>query len=585
MGLARLFSPRACAPVVLQAFHSKSPEVHDSFGSDFQRLGGVPGALGNARAWRNCPSRSRVEIAGTSQVTFNAWLLDSSRDIQAVRNLAGASRDARSHLKAWRTSYLAAADVDRAFETARYEALSGIARGEVPEDVPRLRRFDMAAYGVQATSVAGIGQLIAELDAALGDAVNHPLAPRLNLVREDLSRLRDEMTAFTTKSLNNKLTQIAYDRRDLFLLNEMAREAEKERARGGADVPLRLAFRGDRCVLKPAKSRAWLASGTHRAKREAGNLAMLIGLPTGAAVTLNTLRARGFGCHENTVVLNDAKSAYAAAGDHTSWFFNRIREMERSRQQANEVLSQMRSTAMSALPPAYTVPKGIVEGVVDDDLQRVPPMSARASEWHAGLAKVGRASAAPDDASYRRSPSVDDAASERRGAGHRSERRTEARGRKPVASPQPVFGPDRATRLHRRAPVDVIPELREEGDDASSTSSLSLRSGVTSVYSASPGSRPASSTRFGFDTVDAGAPQSHDGAYGGRLDRFNEQVEQVMAWHRAGAHPRTSPRPSVALPVVLSRRGSTPPPLPKSPPPDSPNSLNPPGKPNEPSDV
>ncbi|WP_426629953.1 hypothetical protein [Pandoraea pnomenusa] len=108
---------------------------------------------------------------------------------------------------------------------------------------------------------------------------------------------------------------------------------------------------------------------------------------------------------------------------------------------------------------------------------------------------------------------------------------------------------------------------------------------MTSVYSASPGSRPASSTRFGFDTVDAGAPQSHDGAYGGRLDRFNEQVEQVMAWHRASAHPRTSPRPSVAVPVVLSRRGSTPPPLPKSPPPDSPNSLNPPGKPNEPSDV
>jgi hypothetical protein len=112
-----------------------------------------------------------------------------------------------------------------------------------------------------------------------------------------------------------------------------------------------------------------------------------------------------------------------------------------------------------------------------------------------------------------------------------------------------------------------------------------LRSGDTTACSTSSGFRAWSGTRFGFDTPDSGTPKSHDVGYRGRLDRFNEQVEQVMAWHRAGAHPRTSPRPSVAVPVVLSRRGSTPPPLPKSPPPDSPNSLNPPGKPNEPSDV
>ncbi len=463
MRLARLFSTQASAPVVTLSFQPKSTEASDSFGSDFLRLGlAAPNTSRSAgSAWRTYPERSRDTLCGTSRVTFETWRRSMSNNIQQFQRLTAFSDDARKPLDSWRSAYLAGANATRAFEDERHDVLLRASRGETLGDAPRLGRYDTQTYRVQAQAIDELSQL-ASRRADTGEAApESPHARRAHAIRKRTAELRDTMYAATATSLSNTLAQIKYDRRDLFLLNEMTREAERERANGGAQVPLRLAIRADKCALKPAKSRSRLTAPTQRARREAANLAMLIGLAPGTPVTLDTLRARGFGRHENTVILNDAKSDCVMGGDCASFLFNRIREMEVATQNASDTLARMaghREIGVRDLSAA--------QALVGDDLDEQTSLTS--ADLSVSLTSVRRRASLHSDDSYQREPAIDDVASLHSTP---EPERSRALARQGSTDALPTsFGLERMPRHHRVAD-DVIPE-EEENDESSTAPSI-----------------------------------------------------------------------------------------------------------------
>lgn len=550
MGLARLFSSGVCEPVVLQNLVAKSPERHDSFGSDFERLGAMPTVAG--RAWRVYPERTRLEISGTSQISFNAWLIESSNDIRDAHELIATSPEVRDALAKWRNSYLVAANVERKFETGRFDVLRAVGTGQTPCEEAHVRDYPMAPYEVQAGAIRALDDIVSRADAEIERAPDARRALPAVMSQVGVDKLCHAMYALTDRSLSNKLTQIKYDRRDLFLLNDMTREAEKERSKDGANVPLRLAFRGDRCVLKPAKSRSWLTAEKLRAQREAANLAMLIGLPPGTRVTLDTLNARGFGRYESTVVLNDAKSDFVPPGNGASWLFNRIRDMERSAQRATDLLSELQTRSSEAAARERSVPHGLVDGDDADSL------SAQSTDLDANLTSVKRLASVEEETSFRREGAVDEAASVSASDATPARSAFQEDGRRPsmTRAPTVTFGPDRVTRAHRQTQFEVIAEVNEDNVEEASVSSTS----------------PHEPWRMRNDSgarVVGGRPHrdAFDGADGHIQSLADVEIDRVIEWSRADRHKRVSP--SAALPPVLSRKWQAPPPppLPKSPPP------------------
>lgn len=469
MGLARLFSAQASAPVVTLSFQPKSTEDNDSFGSDFLRLGLAAPRTSKppGRAWRTCPERHRAPIDGTCRVTFGAWLKVADSHIQAAQHLTVSSGDIREQLESWRDPFLASANADRAAEDARHNVLLRASRGENLHDAPCLRSYDMQNYWAQAQAVDTLSQSASCRTAEIEGVARTQRIRRTNAIRDSIVKLRDTLHGLTARSLDNTLMQLKYDRRDLFLLNDMTREAEKERASNGAGVPLRFAIRAGKCVLKPEKSRSRLTAPAQRARREAANLAMLIGLAPGTPVTLDTLRLRGFGRHENTVILNDAKSNDFMGGDGASFFFNRIREMEVAAKNASDILAQMAGNR-----EIRARNHSITPALVGNDLYETASLltSADLSE---SLTSVKRRASLHSDDSYQREPSVDDEASLHSTPEPERSREFVRQGSDPAANVDALPAAFRLDRMshHYRVADQVILE-EDESDESSAALSV-----------------------------------------------------------------------------------------------------------------
>lgn len=549
MGFAGLFSSRATTPVITLSFVSKSEDADNGFGSDFRQIGQVaPDAAKSAvRAWRHCPERSRAEIDGVSKVSFCAWLVKSDEDIRDAQDLIWSSYVERNAFNVWQTSFVDSTNAACMYESRRHEALSCIGREEDGPEAVDVRRFGGQEHLIQAGAIDALSRLAAP-PAIVSHCTTgaHP-ARGAGIVREDVAQRLTSMCELTMKSLRNQLAQIKCDQRDLFLLNDMTREAEKERARGGANVPLRLAIRGDKCVLKPAKSRSRHTMPTQRARREAANLALLVGLAPNAEVTLDTLRARGFGIQENTFVLNDAMLKSTAGGERVSWFFNRTREMQVAKRDAEAVLLKLTDT----LAETSRV-KAPPQALVDNDIYEAFSASADGLNGGlaAGLTSVKRSDSPRSDVSetsYRRAPSVDHdtfscstpepvrelAAMLREYECESADFRSNLESAPPAASASAGL-----VRQHRVMDL-TIEEAEEQSDDEGG----SLSPVCDAVAS------PRQSVSSASDNEWSWHP---DPQVDVRRDLAERKMNGGIEWSRAGR--MASPPPSVTVPVVLPRR-------------------------------
>lgn len=563
MGFARLFSTHVSAPVITRSFKSKSPDADNGFGSDFQRLGQVaPSSTKSAgRAWRICPERTRTEFHGTSLISFGAWLVDSGKDIQAAQELTASSTVVRDQLKVWRASFVDSTNADRAYEGRRHNARMLIERGDAPSEEVGVRGYDVQAHRVQAGAIDALSRLSAAQTPVSQEVPGTALADRGREAREGLAELCTAMYQLTAKSLRNRITQIRYDQRDLFQLNDMTREAQKERSFGGADVPLRLAVRGDKFILKPAKSRSRLAMPKQRARCEAANLAMLVGLAPGEKVTLGTLHARGFGTQETTFVLNDALSK-GIDHDRASWLLNRTCEMQAAKGRAEDILAKMTDTQAEA----YRV-SAMPQALFDNDLDETSSTSSEMLLTElTSVTRTGSPQSEASDRSYVRASSVDDdvisAASTPEAVrvldtvlreseqAHASERANSRPHR--VGVPPLSLTPGRFERQPCVSRLTIEEEAEGEMSDE----------GEPPVgrwaHQASPWREVSEETpRAGrIARVESGALlQRSDPPTDARNDRVSAEVERIFAWSRAGRAGRMmSPPPSVELPVVLSSR-------------------------------
>lgn len=534
MGFPRIFSSQVTPPVVTLNHRAKSGDLHDSFGSDFERLGQTSPLASKSptRPWGACPVRRRSTPGGTMQVSYHAWLADLGRDCHAAMAMkAGpAACDAVSgRLRNWQKSFLTDIDARRRFEGDRHDALHDIGRAGRVSDAPHLRAFPMGACQVQVKAIAGLSTWLARQSASRATSALSPGDPANDAAPEAAGRtiaqiaarlamlahatdLRDTMFVHTAKSISNRIAQLTCERRDLFLLNDMTREAEDIVGRAGERVPLRLALRGDKCILKPAKSRSMFPACVRRARREAAALAMMLGHSPNEPVTLQTLRDQGFGRHESTVLLGDARWAgpLETARDE-SWLCGRIRELENAKRVGLGLLETMReSVARSyrAAAPALAVDDSAPDAVAQTPLAG-PAEPSLSRDAHEPARAAPREAMMPSEGTHRRASCVDDLT---------PEALTPPLGppvaqSSPVDEAQPRSGPARSGR-HRDGPPSArpraLPGLRSVGD--------------------------MQQTR--------------------RPDKFEEEADRVLAWH-AEAGKRASQRArvmSVPTPLTPSPR-------------------------------
>ncbi|AJC21785.1 hypothetical protein [Pandoraea pulmonicola] len=416
MGFPRIFSSQVTPPVVTLSQRPKSGDLHDSFGTDFERLGQtspIASKSPSARPWRVCPERARTVPGGTRQVSYGAWLADSGRDCYAVMGMTAgvaALGPVGDALRDWRMSFLTDVNAARDFEGDRHDALRDIGWGSRVFDVPRLRAFHMGAFQVQANAVAGLSAWIAQQSAAGEASAPADLDATIDAALvERATDLRDTMFVYTAKSIRNRIAQLNCERRDLFLLNDMTREAEGIVGKGGENVPLRLAVRGDKCVLKPAKSRSRFPICIQRARREAAALALMLGRSPNEPVTLKTLRDQGFGRHESTVLLGDARWTGVDMAPDEPWLFGRIRELENAKRSGFSLLDEMKDSVnrpYRAGAPALVVDDSAVDVVTEASLGH-PGELLLPQDRHEPLRATSRPVVSAEGA-HRRGSSVDD---------------------------------------------------------------------------------------------------------------------------------------------------------------------------------
>ncbi|WP_374619454.1 hypothetical protein [Pandoraea sp.] len=181
---------------------------------------------------------------------------------------------------------------------------------------------------------------------------------------DDLAALRDSMLRLTMNSHDRRGDLIRSELNALIALNDMAREAERELTNGGADVPLRLAVRDGNWVLKPAASTSRFARNKTRAANDSARLALLLGYPADRPVTLTMIRSRGFGAHEYTSVLNDARSSGREAA--RSWLAGRALDIDTWKAAGNAVHDDLTPAATSPAP-AGTRASSLDDSLLDED--------------------------------------------------------------------------------------------------------------------------------------------------------------------------------------------------------------------------
>ncbi|AKC70165.3 hypothetical protein MB84_12770 [Pandoraea oxalativorans] len=323
-----------------------SCECGHSFGSDFARLGAAPpaaaGSLG--KAWQTYPQRTRT-VEDSSGVSIGRW--QAYREIERVRadDLMAqplVAETVKTRIENWHTLFQRSLEHDISFEDKRTEAMQQVRYGVPPENRAFVRTFDSTPVVRQLGEIAHVNDELDRMTQATGRLPKGPAKLMGLQYLADMARMRDTMLALTVNIHDRKFNELTAERNLLIALNDMAREAQREMSRGGADVPLRLKIRGGKVVLKPATSKSRFQKNHIRARNDAARLALLLGYPADRTVTLNDIRARGLGLYEYSAVLADAKAS--PPGQTASWLGARAREIDQWKHAARELRDDLRHT-------------------------------------------------------------------------------------------------------------------------------------------------------------------------------------------------------------------------------------------------
>ncbi len=329
--MGAVFGASRHSPVqILFADSSKPPDDGNSFGSDFQRLASVSTSplRSTAKSWQTYPVRARSPEEN-SGIPLGQWCAErASEAIQADRLKADplAPKFVGEALERWRTSFHEAINADETFERDRSSEMQRVRYGIPVCAGPFVRAFDVESVRAQLGEIVLLNDEISRMEA---DAQSTPEGvPKKMLLKNlnDLAALADAMGTLTMNLHGRRTNALRAELGTLIALNDMAREAEREMTNGGADVPLRLAVRNGNWVLKPAVSTSWFSHNKTRAANDSARLALLLGYPADQPVTLKMIRDRGFGVHEYTSVLNDARLAGPEATH--SWLAGRALDID-----------------------------------------------------------------------------------------------------------------------------------------------------------------------------------------------------------------------------------------------------------------
>lgn len=332
--------PCASTPVLLR--HVQRPfDDCDSLAGDFSAVVQLPSkSLG--KAWSRYPERTYRTPQGNVCVPFCEWAKASSAQCKAAEDVkadAFVSNTVRDAVGAWRDSVIRFESGVRMFEAERRNTLLDASNNK-PANTRHLRGFGMGAYRVQLDAIGALRQAASAADARGTQAGDAESRSEGEQIRQHLTKLCDATRKTTHISLGNRLAMLDRELAEVKVLNELTSVAQRERLKGGASVPLRLARRGDQYVLKPAKTHSVLDSKQRRARSEAASLALLLGLPASATVTLDTLRERGFGCPGNGFLSIDAPE-YLGDGHGKQWVLARARDLMRQKDEGESLLNAL----------------------------------------------------------------------------------------------------------------------------------------------------------------------------------------------------------------------------------------------------
>jgi len=321
-------------------------ECGHSFGSDFARLGAAqPAPMGPlGKAWQTYPQRTRT-VEDSGGVSIGRW--QAHREIERVRadDLMAqplVAEAMKTRIENWHTQFQRCIERDISFEDKRTEAMQQVRYGVPPENRAFVRTFDSTPVVDQLVEIAHVNDELDRMAHATG-RLSKGSAKAMGLQHlADMARMRDTMLSLTVNIHDRKFNELTAERNLLIALNDMAREAQREMSRGGADVPLRLKIRGDKVVLKPATSKSRFQKNHIRARNDAARLALLLGYPADRPVTLNDVRAKGLGLYEYSAVLADAKGS--PEGTTASWLGARALEIDQWKLAARELRDDLQHT-------------------------------------------------------------------------------------------------------------------------------------------------------------------------------------------------------------------------------------------------
>ncbi|WP_140413364.1 hypothetical protein [Pandoraea sp. PE-S2T-3] len=331
-------APRGSTPVLIR--HVTRPfDDAGSLAGDIAAVGQAPPKLAG-KAWVKYPERTYRTPDGDVCVSFGEWAKQregQEKVAQGIKADASMPDAIRNTLGTWNENFVGYERAVLMSEFSRYRTLLRAGKDELVHTT-HLRAFGVDSHIKQLGAISALDDAVNAAEALVKGADDAPDGVTWAETRQHLSDLRDKALDTTEISLRSRLALLDRELAEVKVLNELTTVAQRERLTGGERVPLRLARRGDRYVLKPAATRSVFASKQRRARIEAASLSLLLGLPASTAITLDGLRDRGFGCQENTFLLADAP-IYEGDGDGRQWVLARARDLMYWKDEATRLLA------------------------------------------------------------------------------------------------------------------------------------------------------------------------------------------------------------------------------------------------------
>lgn len=356
-------APSGSTPVLIR--HVQRPfDDCDSLARDVSAVVQCP-SKPTRKAWAKYPERTYRTPDGDACVSFLEWARERGEQSHIAANLKAddfVPTQIRDQLGAWRASLMIFETGVLAFESRRYNTLLG-ARANKAADVGHLRKFDMSAHVEQLVAIRSLGGSVTAADALVAEAEDEISRAECEQIQRHMTSLHDSALDTTHISLRSRLALLDRELAEIKVVNELTTVAQRERVNGGASVPLRLARRGDRYVLKPAATRSLFENKQKRARTEAASLALLLGLPASSAITLNVLDERGFGRPGNSFLNADAPH-YDGEGEGRQWVLARARDLMYWKDEGEkllEVIDDMRERRHGSNPVRLVPDDALIE--------------------------------------------------------------------------------------------------------------------------------------------------------------------------------------------------------------------------------